>query len=282
MKNILLPTDFSINAANAIHYIMEMFKDDECAFTFLHAYKVNGYEEGSLLTPIPRPGLLEAAQREKSGLLEKLIEAIKNKISNLNHSYDFEIANKPLVAAVEEQIKKKDIGLVVIGTQGHTGADEVIYGSNTVNLMEEIQNCPIIAIPANVIFNGLSEIVLANSYKAELNPKDLHFLAMLSEEFQAPIRILHISEEGGLTEKQANHRKILKERLEKEKVNFSFHALDFLSIPLGIYSFTASRGSDLIAFINKKHGFLENLLFDPLYKNLAHYSKIPVLVLHQP
>lgn len=282
MKNILLPTDFSQNAANAIKYIIQMYKEDDCNFTLLHAYKVNDYEEGSLLTPVPRPGLLEAAQRSKSADLQKLIEFIVQKYRNPKHSFDHSIANKPLVQAVAEQIMHRNIDLVVIGTQGHTGADEVVYGSNTVNLMEEIQNCPIMAIPANVQFKGISEIVLANSFKAELNPRDLHFLAELSEEFGAPLRILHISEEGGLTEKQVQHKKILKERLEKEKVNFSFHSLDFLSIPLGIYSFTESRGTDLLAFINKKHGFLENLLFDPLYKDLAHYSKIPVLVLHQP
>lgn len=280
MKNILLPTDFSQNAANAVRYIIDMYKDDECVFTFLHSYKVNDYEEGSLLTPIPRPGLMEAAQREKSARLQKLVNDIEGK--NSNHSFEIISANKSLVNTVKEQVKKKEIDLIVIGTQGHTGADEVVYGSNTVNLMEEIQNCPIMAIPANVVFKGLSEIVLANSFKAELNPRDLHFLAELSDEFNAPLRILHITEEGGLSEKQVEHKKILRERLEKENANFSFHSLDFLSVPLGVYSFTESRGSELIAFINKKHGFLENLLFDPLYKNLAHYSKVPVLVLHQP
>lgn len=282
MKNILLPTDFSHNASNAVKYIREMYQKEECMFTFLHAYKVNDYEEGSLLTPVPRPGLMEAAQREKSARLQKLIENIQLEEPNPNHTFEYEIANKPLVKAVEEQLNKKDIQLIAIGTQGHTGADQVVYGSNTVNLMEDIQNCPIIAIPANVVFKGLSEIVLANSYEMELNPKDLHFLTNVSKQFNAPLRVLHITEEGGLTEKQVQHKKILKERLEKEKGEFSFHSLDFLSIPLGIYSFTESRGSDLVAFINKKHGFIENLLFDPLYKNLAHFSKIPVLVLHQP
>ena len=282
MKNVLLPTDFSENAANAIAYILNMYLKEYCVFTFLHAYKVNDYEEGSLLTAVPRQGLMDAAHREKISKLQHIIDTIQQDNPNNRHSFELVAVNKPLVEAVKEQINKKEIELVAIGTQGHTGAIEVVYGSNTVNLMEEIQNCPIIAIPENVIFKGLSEIVLANSFKAELSPKDLHFLTQLSEKFKASLHILHISEEGGLSEKQVRNKNILKERLEKDNANFSFHSLDYLSIPLGIYSFTESRGSDLIAFINKKHGFLENLLFDPLYKNLAHYSKIPVLVLHQP
>jgi hypothetical protein len=102
----------------------------------------------------------------------------------------------------------------------------------------------------------------------------------LVQKFNAALRILHISEEGGLNREQKNNRTLLKEKLSA--VTHSFHSLEYLRVPLGIYSFIESRESGMIAFINKKHSFLENLLMNPLYKNLAHYSKIPVLVLHQP
>lgn len=282
MKHILLPTDFSENAKNAIGYALNFYQKQTCHFIFLHAYKVNDYEEGSLLTAIPRESLLKGVQQEKEIKLQELIREVKEKHQNKLHTYDLVTANKPLVTAVSEQIRKKELNLVVIGTQGHTGAIEVVYGSNTVHLMEEVQNCPVLAVPAQISFRGLSEIVLANSFKAELGPKDLHYLIELSKQFKAPIRILHIIEEGGMNKLQMNNKLILKERLKKEKAEFTFHSLEYLSIPLGIYSFAESRGSEMIAFINKKHGFFENLLFDPLYKNLAHYSKVPVLILHQP
>lgn len=282
MRHILLPTDFSENAKNAIRYALNFYNKQACHFTFLHVYKVNDYEEASLLTPIPRESLLKEVQKEKKKRLLELIKEVENEQENKLHKYDFVTANKSLVSAVKEEISKKKITLVVIGTQGHTGAIEVIYGSNTVNLMEEIQKCPVLAVPAQISFHGISEIVLANSFKAELNPEDLHFLIELSFEFRSPIRILHIEEEGGLNEMQKRNKKNLKERLSMENVDYTFHSLEYLSIPLGIYSFVESRGSEIIAFINKKHGFFENLLFDPLYKNLAHYSKVPVLILHQP
>lgn len=282
MIHVLLPTDFSDNAKNAIIYALNFYKKKTCYFTFLHAYKVNDYEEESLLTPIPRESLLLEVHKEKENKLQDLIRELKNEQENKLHKYEIVIANKSLVSAVKEEIKKKKITLVVIGTQGHTGAIEVVYGSNTVNLMEEIQKCPVLAVPAHVSFYGLSEIVLANSFKAELCPKDLSFLIELSHQFKAPVRILHIMEEGGMNQLQKRNKKNLKERLKVEGVDYTFHSLEFLSIPLGIYSFVESRGSEIIAFINKKHGFFENLLFDPLYKNLAHYSKVPVLILHQP
>ncbi|WP_281542184.1 universal stress protein [Maribacter aestuarii] len=38
MKNILIPTDFSENAWNAIVYALKLFKDEECKFYLLNTY----------------------------------------------------------------------------------------------------------------------------------------------------------------------------------------------------------------------------------------------------
>ncbi len=279
MKNVLLPTDFSKNAENAISYALNLYKKENCSFTLLHAYKVDDYHEKSRLIPIPAEEKLAQAQREAEEKLETLIEKFRQTTSS-KHKFHLIAANIPLVTAVKEEISKWKTDVVILGTKGHTGSSEVVYGSNTVNLMEEIQRCPLLAIPANVNFISLQEIVLANSFKTELTQKDLDFLIHLSQKFQAPIRILRIAEEGGMNELQKQNKRLLKEKLQN--VVHSFHTLEYLSIPLGIYSFTESRGSEMIAFINKKHSFFENLLFDPFYKNLAHYSRVPVLVLHQP
>lgn len=282
MKTILLPTDFSDYSRNAISYALQLYKKEACFFQLLHVYKVRDYEESSRLTPKPAPGVLEKAKEVIDVELKQMVEDLKNKSPNKDHEFGFTAANKPLVPAVREAIINHKVDLVVIGTHGHTGDTEVVYGSNTVNLMEEIKRCPILAVPGHVRFHSIREIVLAHGFKAELTPKDLNFLVQLSHNFNAPIRILHIMEEGGLNERQKENRRWLFEHLREQKAEHSFHSLEFLNIPLGIYAFTESRGSDLIAFINKKHSLLENLLFDPLYQDLAHFSKVPVLVLHQP
>lgn len=279
MKNIMLPTDFSKNALNAITYALDMFREEKVSFTLLHAYKVNDYYEGSKLTVDPGDQKLEKARREIETKLKQLEKEIKVNAGK-DHSIKISAYNLLLVDAIQRELRKKKYHLIVIGTQGHTGNSEVIYGSNTINIMEEMEKCPVLAVPAHISFKPPREIVLANSFKVELTPKDLDFLTGLAIKFKSAIRILHIAEEGGLTRSQNFNRKQLQEKLEG--VKHSFHFLEYLSVPLGIYSFLESRGSDIIAFVNKKHTLIENLLMQPLYKNLAHFSKVPVLVLHQP
>lgn len=279
MKTILLPSDFSENSLNAIDYALEMYRDEKVKFVLLHAYKVFDYYENSMLSAKPGDTALESARKDVEIDLKELAEEISEKAGK-EHEFTTASHNLLLTDAIKKELKARRTHLIVIGTQGHTGAKEVMYGSNTMEIMEDIEKCPILAIPANAGFHPPEEIVLANSFKVELTPGDLDFLIKLAMKYGAAIRILHISEEGGLNRSQNYNRKQLQEKLQE--VKHSFHYLEYLSVPMGIYSFSESRGSDIIAFVNKKHTVVENLLLNPLYKNLAHFSKVPVLVLHQP
>lgn len=279
MKNILFPTDFSDNSLNAIKYTIEMYKDEKVKFILLHAYKVFDYYEKSILAVEPGESNLKKAKMEVDSELKHLVEEISLQAGK-EHEFITTAHNLLLTDAVKKELRTRKIHLIAIGTQGHTGAKEVVYGSNTLNIMEEIQKCPVLAIPAHASFSPPNEIVLANSFKVELTAVDLNFLINLTNKFGASLRILHISEEGGLNKSQHYNRRQLQEKLGE--VKHSFHYLEYLSVPLGIYSFSESRGSDIIAFVNKKHTLIEKLLLNPLYQNLAHLSKVPVVVLHQP
>lgn len=279
MKTVLLPTDFSSNALNACKYALDMYRNEKVQFVLLHAYKVFDYHENSQLTAMPGKSALDEAQEKVEQDLDGLLKELENYKSEAQ-SFQIKAYNLLLKDAILKELRRKKTEVIIIGSQGHTEAKEVMYGSNTLEIMEEIENCPVLSVPAHVTFEPPKEIVLANSFKAELTPGDLDFLISLSRKFNTALRILHIAEEGGLNKSQHQNRKLLRDKLAE--VKHSFHSLEYLSVPLGIYSFTESRGSGMIAFINKKHSFIENLLLNPVYKNLAHFSKVPVLVLHQP
>jgi nucleotide-binding universal stress UspA family protein len=279
MKTVLLPTDFSANAQNACRYAVDMYRDQKAHFILLHAFKVFDYYEDSHLTAKPGNAVIVRTREEVQKKLEKARAGLES-IKGSAHSFQICLHNLLIPDAIKKELRKRNTDVVVIGSQGHTQDKEVMYGSNSLNIIEEVENCPVLSVPANVDFKVPNEIVLANSFKTGLTPDDLDFLISLVKQFKAALRILHIAEEGGLNKTQHQNRQQLGDYLED--VKHSFHFLEYLSVPLGIYSFTESRGSGMIAFVNKKHSFLENLLLNPVYKNLAHFSKVPVLVLHQP
>ena len=277
MKNILLPTDFSENAWNAILYTLHLYKNESCKFILLNSYQINGYHKGSNLIPIPGNEELEKAKKNSENGLQRLKEVIKKGYPNPKHHFFPVSHNYPLVEAIEHELEQNDIEVIVIGTKGSTGAYEVIYGSNTIKIMDEVKSCPILAVPSNVPFFEIKEIVLASSFKITHDEKDFQYLKKLALQANARICVLHIEEEGGLSISQKQNKHLLESYLEEGQL--SFHSLAHVSVPIGIYCFIESRGSDMITFVNKKHSFFEKLLFNPLYKDLGNYSTIPVLVL---
>lgn len=279
MKTILLPTDFSENALNAIKYAVAMYRDESCEFLLLHAYAVNGYVEGSTFEASPIETKLEEAKVKSEGKLNDLKNYLTSSNGNGNHKFLSTAKNQSIIDAIQEEIETKNVELVVIGTQGATGRYELDFGSNTIEIIESIKNCPVLAVPRNERFTGLNEIVLANGYKLKNEDEDFRFLIQLSKKFKSPVRVLNISETGGLTPFQEENQTNVKRLLEDTE--HSFHMLEHVTVPVGIYCFSESRNSDMISFVNKKYTFIQKLLFKPLYKNLGNYAKIPVLVLHR-
>ena len=277
MRNILLPTDFSQNALNAAIYALHLYKNEPCRFIFLNAYDVDGYYAHSILMPIPGKNTLEEAKNLSLEKLKKLVNDLSSDFPNPLHTFSSISQNDHLVNAVNLQIEASSVDAVIIGTQGSTAAHDVAYGRNTKNIMEDVRNCPIMAIPSHVKYHGIKEVVLPTSYKMDFSFDNFNFIKTFLKKNKASLRILHIEENIALSEEQKLKRNSLEAILKGTP--HSFHHLAFVTVPIGIYCFTESRGSDMIAFLNKKHSFFENLLLEPLYKNLGNYSQIPVLVL---
>jgi len=274
MKNILLPTDFSVNAHNAALYCLQLYRNTPSNFILLNSFDVNEYYHGN--TFIARPDLHTIQEREKNS--ERKLKELKQEFEKISEGHTFELISRniSLERAVNYEIYSRKIDVVIIGTQGETAARNVAFGSNTINLMENVINCPVLAVPSHVTYKGINEVVLPTGFKIGYDPVDLEYLISIVTSHHASVRVLHI-EETGLDTVQEDNRSVLSKLLED--VAHSYHYLSFVSVPLGIYCFTESRGSDMIAFLNKKHSFFENLFFEPLYKKIGNFSQVPVLVM---
>ena len=63
-KRVLLPTDYSKNALNAIRYALELYKNVLCDFYILNAFHVSGYTLDSMRVPETGEPYYEAAKEE--------------------------------------------------------------------------------------------------------------------------------------------------------------------------------------------------------------------------
>ncbi len=277
-KFILIPTDYSKNAFNAIVYAFELFKNNDCTFHIFHSYFLARSAQGNLLFPEPEPEEYDAAEKES---MQKMI-LLKNKVGlladNPRHTIHFEHKFGTLIDSIEEKVKMESVNLIVMGTRGITDDSEVAYGRNSVNVMESIRECAVLAVPANVSYKTINEIVFPTNFKSHLKEREMQTLVNIAKQENSPIRILHIGKEADLSEKQKNNR----ERLEGyfEGVEYTYHWFEKLAVKEGVLSFVDERKSGMIGFVNRKHWFFGSVFSNPLVKSLGVHSKVPILALH--
>lgn len=277
-KKILVSTDFSRNAWGAISYAIDLFKNEPCDFFILNVFETNPYELEQLMLENPDKLISELAGEQAENELKKISHRISFRDEALEHSYVYLSQDNDLISAIEDIVEKKDIDLVVIGTKGSSDFTNIAYGSNAVMIMEKIRSCPVLAIPPNVIFTEPNEIVFPTSFKTHFKKRELAHLVEIARITNAPIRILHVQKEEKLDEVQENYKALLEECFEG--LEYSFHTLEEAEIPVALQFFVESRGSEMIAFVNKKHTFFSTMFSKPLVKTVGANSKVPLLAMH--
>lgn len=277
-KKILLPTDFSKNAHNAINYAIELYKEESCEFHILHSYYLPGYDKSNLISIEPTDKKIEEVKVRADKNMGKLKTNVLSNVENSNHTFLFLNKFGAFNDVLKEKVKKEDIKLIIMGTRGETDDKNIILGSNAVNTMEKVRNCPVFTIPGDISFKAPNEIVFPTGFKTHYKEKEFATLIEVSRLTNSPVRILHIKKGEEFSKKQEENKALLNQILDY--TSFTHHKLFNLNLQEGVLCFTKSRESEMIAFINKEHHFFGSIFSNPMVKELGNNANIPILALH--
>jgi hypothetical protein len=203
-------------------------------------------------------------------------------INNKNPKHTFTTVSK--ANTIEDAVNKlsieEDIDLIIMGTQGATGAKEVFLGSNAVRVINTIKNIPIITMPSGFIFQKLNTIFFASNFTKPYNKSELEPIIELSKLWQATIEIVHVSIENNLNDNQKANKEILKERLLG--LDYQFKIIPFeISISKSLDIYIENKTSSILSIIRHQHTFWEKVLGEAVVKKIAFHSSLPVLFLPQ-
>jgi nucleotide-binding universal stress UspA family protein len=276
MKKVLLPTDFSANAWNAIAYAVNYFQNEKCLFYILHTYTPTFYRVdymmgGPVNSAIPDKGV-ELAQAG----LEKTLKDIRKYYPNKNHQFKTISSFNILTDEIEEVIVREGIDIIAMGTQGATGAKEIFLGTNTVHVIKKA-GIPVLAIPNGYAFKEIKTIVFPTDYTRPYDPEALSFLAEMSKMLMAKLIILNVKEDFVLSEQQNAHKKALSVFLET--MDHSFEQVKGELMPNAIHEYVEKHRIGLLTIMNRKHTFLHRLINKSTIDSIGYHSRIPFLAI---
>ena len=273
MIKVLLPTDFSENALNAIHYAEKLFKDVKCTFYLLNTYTPVIYSYDFQMNTGGYLGEVSDVIRDNS---KSNLKKIKDKFSNANHTVETISSFNVLTDEIIEIVNNHDIDLVIMGTKGATGAKEVLFGSNTIHVIKKAK-CSVLAIPDGYFFEKPIDILFPTDYKVDYADRQLNILKTIASTYKSKIHVLHVSHGRDLNQDEIGK----KLKLEKLLIDFkdSYNSIGNQEIPKAINDFQKSTYVQLLMMINNKHSFFENLFFKPVINQIGFHLTVPFLVI---
>ena len=106
----------------------------------------------------------DAVRSTSENGLTKTVERIKTTFKNPRHSFETISSFNLLADEVKDVVDSYRIDLIVTGTKGASGMDEVFMGSNTVRIIKSTKKCPILAIPQHFDYQTPSEVAFATDF----------------------------------------------------------------------------------------------------------------------
>ena len=278
MKNILLPTDFSDNAWNAIFTALKLYANVQCKFLILHAYEPKAMNMLGQKYQQRLGVIYDSLAQNSVQELDKILSYLNQNHNNQNHSFETISRSDTLEGSVKELVKIKDIDLVVMGTQGATGAKEIFMGSNTVKVLKQLKNISILVVPNDFNFQKLKTLVFPTDYTRKYEKFELFPMLELAELWNTAIQVIYVAVEFILTDDQKTNLKILEERLAA--YTYTLHDINFDdNIEQSVERYVNETKADLLTMVRYRHSFWERIIEEPIIKKIAFHSMVPVLFL---
>src|SRR5690606_24547068 len=276
MRKIVIPSDFSPNAFNALKYAVELFKEEACEFYLLHAFAEEVYNDEDALTA-------ETIEEVKTNLKEKYEKRLQEKVDKIekhsqNPKHKF-LTIAPfgyLIDEINELVNKVKADLVVMGTRGKTNNSQLTFGSNTLQVIKYVQS-PVLSIPENYKFKDLHNILFPTNFMLPYQPSELKLVASIGKSFNADIHMLYISKFDLLSLGKKENLKMIREHFDEGK--FKSHRVDGDDRAGVITQQEEQLNIDLLVMVNSRHTYLEDILFETTIDKVSLYPRIPFMIL---
>jgi nucleotide-binding universal stress UspA family protein len=142
VRSILVPIDFSPNAASVLEWAAHLAEEHECPLVLLHAYHLPvdfQQLEGAYLPP----DFWTQVKNDAAANLEKHADALRGRglqvETVLREGYP--------ASVIEEEARDRHVDLIVIGTRGHTGLKHLLLGSVAERVVQKAA-CAVLTVKA--------------------------------------------------------------------------------------------------------------------------------------
>ena len=275
MKTIIIPTDFSPLATNAMHYGIEMATKINASVMLLHVYQVPVSMTDVPIVLVSVEELKIQAEEKMASLKQKAEHISSGKLKIYSET---KLGN--VVDELEELCKQIKPFAVVMGTKGSSGVERILFGNTTLTAIRQL-TWPVISVPPGKTFgNGIQKIGLACDFRDVVQTTPAGLIKNFVKEFSAELHVLNVAFNDQGLKTAAQEQSLLLHTMLQD-INPVYDFIRHKDIEDGINEFAEKNNLDIIIAIPKKHKLLEGLFKSSSTRQLVFQSHIPVMCVHE-
>jgi len=275
MKTIIVPTDFSPIAKNAMNFAADMAININASLMLLHVYQVP-----VSMTDVPVVMVsAEELRKSSEAKLQEIKEAVTHITSGKIKIYT-EARLGDVTDELEDVCKHIQPFAVIMGTRGTSGVERVLFGSTTLTAIRHLKWPVIVVPPGKEYGTGINKIGFACDFDKVIESTPIQFIKNMVKEFGAELHVLNVDHEGRHFKPETPEESVMLHTL-LEDLNPNYHFIEHIDIEDGINAFVEENNIDLLITIPKKHKLLDSLFKKSSTKQLVTQSHVPVMCVHE-
>lgn len=272
MFTIIVPTDFSDTARNAVDFALKMASD-------MHNVRVtlyNAYSKSSVGVDGTPLSIDPDTNRQ---ITIMALQNLRNEFPvRSGLTVDILAEEGDLTPNLAKMAAEKTADLAVMGINGASRIEQVLIGSSTLSVVNKA-SIPVLIIPPKAAYQKIRKVLFCSDLMDVEKTTPVAHLKTMLDMFGPKLVIGHVST-------NLYNDTLHQQKVEIGKLNemLAVYEPEFAVLPMGDFTESTSQLAtdkhvDLLITVPRKHSFFEKLISPSHTKKLAYHSHLPVLAI---
>jgi nucleotide-binding universal stress UspA family protein len=269
MKRILIPTDYSSTAENAVKIALQIAKREDANIYLVHVAPFNfstvlELNKEQLDNPLDSE-VMEIFMNKELLKMNDYLKGLKTYVK-IEKIVEIGVPNE----VINSKIKELNIDLVVMGTHGASGLREYFIGSNAEKVVR-YATCPVLTVKHEISLEETKHIIFGTDL-LDVNENVIQPLKQLQDIFRAELTIIRVNTPN--TFQKDGVIKVLKDKLFQRYLfnNTTFESYNDFSVEAGLRNAATDKGASIIALATHGRKGLSHLIAGSLAEDLTNHT----------
>lgn len=269
MKTILVATDYSAPADNAVEYSARLAKQLGAELVLFHVFKLSPHASNALPSTAAIDELVWRSEEELEGVARAVGE-------RHGLSVRWALGKDDTVQSLSVYMRAHTADLVVMGIESGL-AEYKLFGNTTTDVIRLMQ-FPLLVVPMGSTYQGIGRAMYACE-ASHLEPGcRLTLLKELVRAFDAELQVFHVLTHGrGQEQERAELERLMDGILNDLAHSYAYERA--AKVGEGIRAGLEKSPADLLIMIPHRLGFIESLTKGSQTSQMTVRVRIPLLVI---